>query len=165
MVPTAERNDFGVGCEIKPNLGLPKEPGNPVAGNAADEGGHDFALDTPDGAPTAVLVSGPSTKHLTLVNKLRNDYTEAINVVDNEVGKLIQQGREMRSLQLLNESLAKIIEIHETLAAFYALVFNNTETLRRFRLQHLNNSGTSRYPSGLSLKMPVLAIRKWKRSS
>lgn len=71
------------------------------------------------------------------VNGYRADYVEALRVIDNDVGQLIRDGKEMNALRLLQETVAKIVEIHAALASLYVILWNNLGILQHFGSQRL----------------------------
>jgi hypothetical protein len=73
----------------------------------------------------------------TVVDKYRVDYVKAMHAIDNDVGRLVQDGKEMRALVLLEETVRKIVEIHGALASFYAVLWKNLAILERCGSQRL----------------------------
>ncbi len=95
-----------------------------------------------DAPESAVSTSCPKT----LVDFFRQEYENALRMIDNDVGAMIKQGKEMRALMLLGESMVKIAEIHESLSRLYTTILNGVETLRSFGSERLRQLGHDPLP-------------------
>lgn len=77
----------------------------------------------------------------TLIDRYREDYSRALLSIDHEVAELVQQGKEMRALLLLEENISSILKIHESLEAFYRIIIHGEEALNRFGSERLKQLG------------------------
>jgi hypothetical protein len=136
MKPTTTPDESGDGGAITPNAELLNVP--------------HLDVEDPGKMPSTVTQTDMGVR--TFFDKYRDDYNEALRVIDNDVGELIKQGKEMKSLFLLGENAAKIHEIHEALASFYTIVFKGTATLHRFGSERLRQLGHDPLPIRAALE-------------
>jgi hypothetical protein len=88
----------------------------------------------------------------TLIDSCREEYKKALRIIDEDIGVMIKQGKEMRALMLLGENMAKIVEIHESLCTFYTIILRNVETLRSLGSERLKQLGHDPLPVRVFLK-------------
>lgn len=77
-----------------------------------------------------------------LIDKLEQDYKEALHIIDNEVPRLIKESKEMRAIILCHEQITSILNIHDVLQNIYYLIYNAQGLLERsnsIRFQQLTN--------------------------
>ena len=77
----------------------------------------------------------------TLIDQYEGDYKKALDAIDNDVKKMVQSGCEMKAIMVMNDSLQKIIKIHELLSNFYGLLYYRLGTLERFGSERLKQLG------------------------
>jgi len=77
----------------------------------------------------------------TLIDRLEEGYKSALHSIDHDVEELIQNGKEMKGILLFSEKMSSILEIHEALHAFYALIFDSQWLLIRFNSERIKQLG------------------------
>ncbi|MEO8605176.1 MAG: HNH endonuclease signature motif containing protein [bacterium] len=83
----------------------------------------------------------------TLIQQYRDDYSQAMLVIDREVGGLIQQGKEMQALSVLAKNVATVVELHAALRVYYEVILGNLPVLRRFGSERLRQLGHDPLPT------------------
>jgi len=82
----------------------------------------------------------------TFIEGLREDYQKALKVIDEDVGALIQNGKEAQGLTIFLKALNIIIDIRNMLVTFYTLFANNINVLERFKSERLKQLGYQLQP-------------------
>jgi len=77
----------------------------------------------------------------TIIDKYEEDYRAILESVDNEVKELIQNGKEMKGLLLFGENLSSLLAIHESLHAFYSIIYNYQDVLDRYNSERIKQVG------------------------
>lgn len=77
----------------------------------------------------------------TLIDKYEEDYKIALKAIDSDVKELIESGKEMKAILLFSENLSSIVEIHESLHNFYAMIYNHQTLLSQFNSVRLKQLG------------------------
>lgn len=151
--PTATDNGVGNGHASTPDIG---PLGRPELGadrpDAPSVGSGTVNCESRSTDLLSTSEPESSTIAKTMVDRYRDDYILALHNIDNDVGTLIRQGKEMRALRLLGDNIVKIIEIHDVLAIFYTTLHNNQATLQHFGSERLRQLGHEPLPVRAVLK-------------
>lgn len=77
----------------------------------------------------------------TLIHKHREDYTRALFAIDHTVGELVREGKELKAIVVLTDTVGQIVNIHESLEVYYGLILRGIEVLQRFGSERLRQLG------------------------
>ena len=91
-------------------------------------------------------------KNKTLIDKYEEDYKDALKAIEYDVRELILNGKDMKGVILFSESLSSILEVHESLHNFYALIYNYQTVLQRYSSERLKQLGHELKPTYELLK-------------
>ncbi len=106
----------------------------------AKEVARQYAIES---SKTDTTVSSPKT----LIDKLRQEYHDAMHSIDLQSGEEINSGQEMRGIFTFTTALNKLSEIHEQLSTFYRALFSFSELLKRNNSQRLKQLGQEMLPT------------------
>lgn len=82
----------------------------------------------------------------TLIDKLRQEYHDAMRMIDVQSGEEIKSGQEMKGIMTHINAVSKLTEIHEALSTFYCALFRNVQLLERNKSQRLRQLGHEMLP-------------------
>jgi hypothetical protein len=91
--------------------------------------------------PTNIKRTNEQKSDPTLIDKYREDYEKALNSIEIDVKKMIDDGRDMQGLTLLSENIGRILEIHDSLDNFYKIIFTWQEALKHFKSERIRQLG------------------------
>ncbi len=74
----------------------------------------------------------PSPERSPLLEDLRQQYVDALRIIDNEVPALIRDGHEMQAVLLLRRQKRAVSAVHEGLSVLYKAILTNKGVLKRF---------------------------------
>ncbi|HNR13475.1 MAG TPA: HNH endonuclease signature motif containing protein [Syntrophales bacterium] len=98
---------------------------------------------TPIQSEAGTVESSPKT----LIDKLREEYHDAMNLIDVQSGAEIKSGQEMKGIMTFSTAANKLTEIHEQLSTFYGALFQLSELLKRNDSQRLKQLGHDMLPT------------------
>lgn len=75
----------------------------------------------------------------TLVEQIEYDYRTALYAIDKLSEDLIHDGKEMRAIVLIQDSISRISNDYDILQQLYNIVFVNFHILQRFGSKRINN--------------------------
>ena len=83
----------------------------------------------------------------TLIDKLREEYRDTMNLINVQSGEEIKSGQEMKGIMIFTTAANKLTEIHEQLSTFYGGLFRLSDLLKRNDSQRLKQLGHDMLPT------------------
>jgi hypothetical protein len=92
---------------------------------------------TPLQSNTSITESSPKT----LIGLLRQEYQNAMHLIDTQSGEEIKSGHEMKGVMIFMTAGKKLQEIHEQLSTLYCILFRNQGLLESNNSERLKQLG------------------------
>ncbi len=86
------------------------------------------------------------SENKTLVDQCEEDYLLALKSIDNDVPRLINEGKEMQGLVLFGNNLKLITEVYEVLENLYSVIYTFKDVLNHFDSRKLKVLGYELLP-------------------
>jgi hypothetical protein len=87
------------------------------------------------------------TKPKTLIDKLREEYLDAMRMIDVQSPQEVQSGNEMKAIMTFTAAITKISDIHEQLSTYYTAIWRFQDLLIKNQSQRLRQLGHELLPT------------------